>query len=352
MKIKVKTLVKIYSTLLISILSIEVIDAQETALNKLIDRVEELKKISNDKQTQIKSLTTSLDILTIKNKNLSKKNTSLKKEVEQRTIKIFELNGQLSDLSFEYEKLILEMDRLTNSNKEYASIIEKIKTEKGSLIDSITIMDKNLQKLSMSLKDKQFEAELLNAKNKALERRIDELVNYKAKIISAEIFGSFPYAGGLSLTLGKISKGGNLIYGLRSGITQYKERSGENVSTTYGARLISIGGILKFALDRKNKLGFSYLSTEFSEERPYKWFGIIEGNIGIPIFNKSISTNYNRPGFGGLVGVGTIFDYNENVKPYLLCGIRLQELSRQLGDVTEQDFLIGFNISAGVYFDK
>jgi hypothetical protein len=352
MQTKINKLLTVCLILINSILSVENIIAQETALSKLIDRVDELKKISNDKQLQIRNLTTSVDVLTTKNKNLSRNNASLRKEIEQKTIKILELNGQLSDLSFEYDKLIIEMNRLIDSNKEYMSILDKIRVEKESLSDSLAMLDKNLQTLSMSLREKQFEAELLNAKNKALERRIDELVNYKAKVISSEIFGSFPYAGGLSLTYGKISKGGNLMYGMKSGITLYQERSGENISTTYGSRLLSIGGILKFALDKKNKLGFSYVSTEFSEDKPYKWFGLIEGNIGIPIFNKNIPTNYNRPGFGGLVGVGTIFDYNENVKPYLMLGLRLQELSRKSEDITQQDFLIGFNISAGVYFDK
>ena len=227
-----------------------------------------------------------------------------------------------------------------------------MKLNKNSLSDSISVLNKNTRDLSQSLKEKKFEAELLKANSKALEKRIDELVNYKQKIVSAEIFGSFPYAGGMSLTIGRITKGGNLIYGMRSGITLYKERSGFNIQTTHGARVISVGGILKFALDRKNKLGFSYVSTELSEEKPYKWFGLIEGNVGIPILNNNVQSNYNRPGFGSLVGVGTIFDFNENVKPYLMLGVRLQELSRRSENSVEQDFLTSFNISAGVYFDK
>lgn len=321
--------------------------SQESALSRLVNRVNDLKKISEDKQAQINALNVEIFTLTQNNANLSRQNKELRKLVTAKTQEIFELTGELSDITFEYQKLIVEIERLGEENEDFKAVVADIQNEKTVLQDSLASVMKLSDRLTLSLREKKYQAELLDAKNKALEDRIEVLVNYTSEVLGFEVFGNFNHSAGFTVMYGKISKGGNILYGAKTGFVIYPTGY-NNVSRS---STVPIGLVLKVALDRRNKLGFSYVSICAPEERirGFKWFGSLEANVAIPVGGSSDS-RYNRPGLGALVGVGAIFDFNENVKPYLIAGIRFQELSKKDPTYTRQDFMVGFNLGAGVYF--
>jgi len=325
-------------------------NAQQTALSKLIDRVQELKKISADKQTQISNLNLTIKNLVSNNNITRQENKELRREMQKKTELLYVINGQLSDLTFEYEKLILEMTRLGIESEENKSLISDLKTEKDILSDRLASAGRDIEVLTNFMKDKNLQADILIAKNEALENRIDELVNYIQSVVIVEMYGNFPYAGGFNLIYGKLLKGGNMLVGVNTGLAIYEPRNGIDIKSTLGAKIVPIGVVVRFALNRKRKLGFSYVSLETPRDEKVKLFGSIEAGYSFSIGSKSINEYYNRGGFNGLAGLGAIIDINENVKPYLMTGIKFQELSKKTSTYFNQELLVGFYLAAGVYF--
>lgn len=319
--------------------------AQDSSLDKLIKRVKELRVISDDRKDRIDELELIVYQLTQQMNTHIGDKSKLKKTIREKTQAILILRGQLSDLTYEYEKMTDELKRLGIDNDELRNVISDIEDQRKILIDSLASTNDKIVMITTELKKNKMDAEILSAKNNALEQRIDELVNYSANVTIIEANTNLPYSGYyFSATFGKITKGGNLLYGVGLGYAFYS-------NTDYGlsARGIPISAVFKVALDRKSKLGFSTTYLCGNDPVNAKFFGSVEFSYLLSLTPENAST-YNKGGFSILLGVGRIFDTNENVKPYLIAGFRAQQLIRKTDTFVDDVVRTGLHFGAGFYF--
>ena len=294
----------------------------QSALDKLVDRVYELQQLSEDQQVQIQLLEQEVVSLSSRNYGNRKENQQLRKTIQSKTQKIYELRGALSDLQFEYDKLLLELDRLAKENELFEDAKIQLMQEKEKLLKDLEIMNKTVDKLEQNLDRANLRNEKLEAQNEALNERINLILNEMKSIWFVEIEGLVPHGYRFSISKGNLIRGNNMYAGLKLGYANVRDDN-------FGVELFDVSVIpisleIKIAMN-KRRLGFEYIGLEESPFDHYKMFLSFAAGWS-PALNADPTSDYNQGGINVSCDMGYILNVTENANGYAFVGIFVQAL--------------------------
>jgi len=321
--------------------------SQESQYNKVVERIYELRKISDEKQIKISELNNDIRRLSKKNATQRRKIEELQNSVKNKMSSILVLQSQMNDLTYEYEKLQVDIEKLGKQEKVFKSLIDTLTQAKVKLKADLMESNRNNDSLSVLLKTANLTNQLLLADKLALQKRIDELVNFKQRISFVELKGSAPTGYQINYTHGRLikGKGGNMVVGPSSGISHYS--SDDDSLDTYLVPLSIVG---KISIG-KEKLGFRYIDPEDKIIDQSTAFFSLEVGYSICIFDSDESL-YNRGGHFAHINFGGIFNRNENANVLGQIGLGFQSIGykRKNPDRKGRRDFWGFNIGVGIVF--
>lgn len=338
---------KLILLILFILLPITQIRSQSSSLNKLTDRIIELNQVSKDKQSLIDQLAIEINNLTLNSAAYNKENKKLRETIQNKTEELIILRRELNDIIIEFDQLKEDVVALSALNNEYKEIIEDLNENRQKLTDRISQADKEINGLYQLLTQKEYENELLIASEKALSKRIDDIINANRTIAFLEISATAPDGFDFSAAAGRLLNGYNIYLGAKIGYAKFTQSFNSNLDIS----LLPISLEAKISIG-KTRLNFEYVDlneTFYSKRKFYLAF-----RIGYsPRLNSGPSSfiNIGGPHFG--TAVCMILNSNESANLYIISGIDLNILGNinSLGDRSFSTYP-RFRIGVGGIFNQ
>ncbi|MEO0469446.1 MAG: hypothetical protein AAF206_07500 [Bacteroidota bacterium] len=318
---------------------------KNTPFTKLYQRYEKMKSLSEQKQADIISLKRQLEELGKREITDRKSKERLEEAIQGKTAEIFILRSQLSDLMFEYNQLLKEVKLLSDKSERAEQIVFELEQGKVKLTQDIKKMNLKVQSLTDSLTQANRSNELLIAKNRALAKRVDELLNVKRSIAFAEVAGQAPYGYKVSVSFGKLTKGNTLYVGGQMGIAGLKSRL-DSLDVT----MVPFSAQVRVPITRR-KFNFQYLDPDESPFDNVKFFFSVEAGYTLLISRRNIGfSKYNQGGLNFSVGVGGILSATDNANLFAIIAWNNQQLTKKTLGSFESRVFSTFNVGLGANF--
>lgn len=318
----------------------------ESSLNKLSKELERLEAIKNDKQQRIIEITNDLQIVSRQNYQQAKEIRKQKTTIENLTEELLILNGEISNIKADYNRLIEEINLLQIQSEESDLMIEKLQNANAELTAQLNQSYMEIGQLTDELKEKGFENEILQAKNDALESMIESLLELRKHIFFLETnFGSpnmFDFTLSYNLLKGKNS----LAIG---GFVSYKRYSftlSRSLNQSYDLNALTIGGSFRATVIGGN-FGYTYIDPRKSILENMKILGYFNFGYSIPLQSSSESS-FNRSNINVSAGSSAIINIPNLATFYFNLGAESQEFRNSENDRNDLGYF--FKMGIGVLF--
>ncbi|MEZ4941928.1 MAG: hypothetical protein R3D58_13700 [Saprospiraceae bacterium] len=308
----------------------------ESTLVKIKERLYELKKIRDDKLQEIDRLEATVLSVSSQNYRLRKEKEDQRRTIQAKTEEIHRLRSELNDILIEYSRIEINLEQVKHENDGLREVIKQLQDDKRILNDQLEVANSKIVALTDSLTRLHYENESLVAEYKALEKRIDAILNEKKSVnfveISLNMFNSVDF----SFQKGILIKGSNMYLGGRVGYAYIKSKT----DTGFPVALSLIPATLQVGVAVKRKLGFEYVGMNEKIWDNYKLFFMLEGGWSQHI-GKGVGSYYDRGGLLLSGGSGIILNVNENANAYGKAKINLQSVRNKESGNTRLIFSIG-----------
>lgn len=322
---------------------------EKSGLVRLSKEIDRLEMDARNKRALIYELQREIRALAFRNKEYRLNNVKLQDIIKAKTNEILVLRGEVNDILFDYEKLINEFKSLKLNNEGNKKEIEYLQQLKENLANSLDSANLEIVILNDSLSNLGYEKTILEARNKALNDRIEDLLELRVSLIFAEFNFLMFHSFDTSVSVGMLTKGKTLYLGLRGGFKSHNRYEISELRPKEQIDLIPVTLQLRFPLSRRN-FAHKYIDPFKPASKDIKYFGSLDFGYSKELVSAETSY-FNRGGIVFIGGVGGIFNFFEFTNAYLTTGFELQVLKRKdsqnalLDKSTKFAWKVGFGVA-------
>ena len=318
-------------------------------LLKLAKEIEILQKISEEKQGKIDVLRINLSEEMSKNYSISKELERQKKTIQAKTAEILSLTGELRDISNKYQQLMWEMETLASESEQKSAIIEQLEKAQEELTSSLEKNQLETRELERALEKSRLKNELLVAKNKILENRINEITNAERYRVFAQISSINPNGYSANFTVGRMTRGNTLFLGMDLGYKSFSIDNNAGSNFQLEMELIPVSFKLRFPIADRS-LGFGFVDPTIHFLDNLKLFAGIDLGWSAVVSSSALS-DFNQGGPVAGFEIGAILHLFEMTNVMVFIGGEGQRVRLNREQANEvQKIYGGFRMGLGVTF--